>query len=194
MMNIPLRSIFGSVFFFVVFYARIMAMIDGYIALSLLNVLVTAQSGIVFILLVYRRRARTDTDGRLRILAWESAFLPLVMNLEESSLLAGLAPVPGLILTLWALAALGGSFSISPADRGLVEGGPYRFIRHPMYGGELLSLIPAVAVSSFSWLNCFLLALFVASIIVRILAEEKIVSGYAQYAEKTRWRLIPGVW
>jgi protein-S-isoprenylcysteine O-methyltransferase Ste14 len=46
----------------------------------------------------------------------------------------------GLALVLWAYGALGRAFTLFPRPRGAVrvETGPYRFARHPMYGGGIL--------------------------------------------------------
>lgn len=97
-------------------------------------------------------------------------------------------------LTLWALLSLGGRFGVAPADRGLVTHGPYRWLRHPVYTGELMLRL-ALAVQSPQPLLALLLWLALAVIqVLRARREETILGGYAGYAGAVRYRLLPGVW
>jgi protein-S-isoprenylcysteine O-methyltransferase Ste14 len=99
----------------------------------------------------------------------------------------------GVIASLWALAVLGRSFGIAPADRGLVIGGPFHLVRHPMYSGELLSYL-AVTTNNLSLWNCLVLTAIIAGLLLRIAWEERMIQEYTGYAAQTRWRLFPGVW
>jgi len=95
----------------------------------------------------------------------------------------------------WAvsLSYLGRSFGIVPADRGLVQSGPYRYVRHPVYAFEALFFIGyMVAVPTPR--TAIIIALWAALQITRILREERIISGYEEYRQRVRWRLLPGVW
>jgi protein-S-isoprenylcysteine O-methyltransferase Ste14 len=47
----------------------------------------------------------------------------------------------GSLIVLFALCCLGGSFAVTPQARTLRAGGPYRLVRHPMYVGNMLSLL-----------------------------------------------------
>ena len=93
------------------------------------------------------------------------------------------------------LASLGIAFGIAPAHRGLVTQGPYHWLRHPMYAGELLSLAGGL-IGAFGIWNAVVFLLFTATILWRITEEEKILrkSGYAAYAGLVKWRLVPGIW
>jgi protein-S-isoprenylcysteine O-methyltransferase Ste14 len=84
-------------------------------------------------------------------------------------------------------------------DRGhrVVTNGPYRYIRHPGYAGSaLLSLAMPVALGS--WWS-YLPALVGAALILRrLLLEDRLLraelEGYAEYAGRVPWRLVPYVW
>lgn len=79
----------------------------------------------------------------------------------------------------------------------VISNGPYRMVRHPMYFGASFGMIFApLALGSYVSLPVF--ALFIPVIMLRLLNEEKVLraelAGYAEYCEKTRYRLIPYVW
>lgn len=136
--------------------------------------------------------ARYDRTGLwLGLLA---AFLPSIP-------VAGAIPwyllIPGLVgyaLILWSLLTLGPKFGIAPADRGLTAQGPYRWIRHPMYLGELIFRLSLV-LASVNVLAALILALVLCGIqIWRIYREEALIQGYGCYLRLVRWRFVPGVW
>src|SRR6266540_700049 len=113
---------------------------------------------------------------------------------EVLGLAAGLS-LAGTLLAAWSAATLGRSFSLLPQARTLVTGGPYRFVRHPMYlGGFLITL--AEVWLRFSPLVVALNAVFVAAQLVRLGYEEQVLEStfpeYATYRRRTS-ALIPGV-
>jgi protein-S-isoprenylcysteine O-methyltransferase Ste14 len=79
----------------------------------------------------------------------------------------------------------------------LVSGGPYTIVRHPGYAGVALG-VPASALALGSW-AALAAALVMAVLVVRrarledrfLLAQ---LPGYAAYAARVRYRLIPRVW
>jgi len=99
----------------------------------------------------------------------------------------------GSFLTIWSLLSLGRSFGIAPADRGLVVHGPYKFIRHPMYAGYLLIDLPVLIWNATPW-NLGVFFVKASVFVIRILLEERVVSGYSEYVDKVKWRLLPYVW
>lgn len=111
-----------------------------------------------------------------------------------------LAQVAAVVLMIWARATFrAGQFRVTPAPSGtgpLLDRGPYRFIRHPMYAGALL-LLWAGVLGHGSPVNAVLAALASAAVVVRINDEERVLRAhfrdYAQYAARTK-RLVPYVW
>ena len=93
-------------------------------------------------------------------------------------------------LTVWGMWTLRRSFSITVEARQLVTGGPYRWVRHPIYLGEMLTAL-AVAIWRFSWLNLGIAVAFVAIQLVRSREEErKLARVFADYeflARRSRW-------
>jgi protein-S-isoprenylcysteine O-methyltransferase Ste14 len=79
----------------------------------------------------------------------------------------------------------------------VIESGPYRFVRHPMYlGAALMYIASPLALGSY-WAMIpafFIIPIFIA----RIINEEAVLTqqlqGYAEYKQKTRYRLVPGIW
>ncbi len=186
-------SITGAFLFVLLAIVRLAGILGGEISLMML--LLFFEAGLVALLLVFRRPARLASPGWMQGIAWTSALLPILMHTPGGSSWQGLLPVPGLILTLWALASLGITFGIAPAYRGMVTTGPYRWLRHPMYAGEILSLIGTCLAAATLW-NLFMLLVFTASVLWRIEREERILNcnGYPAYAAAVRYRLLPGVW
>ena len=105
----------------------------------------------------------------------------------------------GLALRTWAIATLGGWFTLrvglEPAQR-LVQDGPYRWVRHPSYAGALLAFA-ASAVLLHAWVAAALgtIALYWA-FRRRIAYEERVLAaglpGYAEYMTRTG-ALVPRV-
>lgn len=84
-------------------------------------------------------------------------------------------------------------------DRGhaTVTAGPYRFVRHPAYAASIAVnlAVPILLGSTWALAPGALTSLLV---IVRAALEDKTLQaelpGYAEYAQRTRYRLLPGVW
>lgn len=85
------------------------------------------------------------------------------------------------------------------SERGhsIVTDGPYRYVRHPAYIGVILFEL-ASAVMLASWSVLLLSTISSVLFIVRTALEDKTLmaelSGYKDYAQRTRYRLLPGVW
>ncbi len=134
------------------------------------------------------------------LLATTATIAPLLIIPTENSYPA-LAGIGLFLLFLgncwqaWAKLILRRSFGITPANRGVKITGAYRFMRHPMYAGYLFVHIGVLTVM-FSSYNLAIYAIGWAAQILRLLAEERLLSQdptYREYMGKVRWRLIPGV-
>jgi protein-S-isoprenylcysteine O-methyltransferase Ste14 len=75
----------------------------------------------------------------------------------------------------------------------LIKIGPYRFLRHPMYLGELISLLGAL-ISNLSTWNIVLIHVLLLCLLLRIHWEEQVVDNYMVYARQVPWCMIPGIW
>ena len=168
-------------------------LIEAWQNTRLIPFLLAVESGTVVWLLVTRKEQAEQACWTCKTIAWLSALLPLAMHLERETAPGQAITILGLSLVLWSLVTLGHSFGIAPADRGLVQGGPYRYIRHPMYLGELVSLCGGLFGNLSAW-NVILIAVLLLSLLYRIQREELVIHGYRCYAGQVRWRLIPGVW
>lgn len=166
-------------------------------ALQPVTVLVAAQYALTATRLIVRREASQGSTWRWQALAWGSALLPLTLRTNESASILGgvglLMQITGLMLALWALWALGPAFGIAPADRGLTHRGPYRWLRHPAYAGELLAL-SGFCLTYFTEWNIAVLVTVAIALGLRLLAEEQVLADYPVYAFQVRWRIWPGVW
>ncbi|MCI5123859.1 MAG: isoprenylcysteine carboxylmethyltransferase family protein [Candidatus Electrothrix sp. AR5] len=84
-------------------------------------------------------------------------------------------------------------------DRGHVvcDTGPYRFVRHPGYAGNILPLFGIVLALGSVWT---LIPAAAATIIavIRIVFEDQTLQeelpGYRDYTQRVRYRLIPGIY
>jgi protein-S-isoprenylcysteine O-methyltransferase Ste14 len=84
-------------------------------------------------------------------------------------------------------------------DRGHVvcDTGPYRVVRHPGYAGNLLALPGMVLALSSMWtLVPAAVALIIA--VIRTALEDRTLQdelpGYRDYAQRVRYRLVPGIY
>jgi len=84
-------------------------------------------------------------------------------------------------------------------DRGhqVVNTGPYRFVRHPGYAGGLISWLAAPVFFSSYWIIIPTILAIMGSILRTALEDRTLLDelpGYEEFAQRTRYRLVPGIW
>jgi protein-S-isoprenylcysteine O-methyltransferase Ste14 len=129
------------------------------------------------------------------LFGWSAGFSLPVEVLALAAILAGYA------LGSYALienAYFSGMVRIQ-TDRGqrVVSSGPYRWVRHPGYVGALLVYLATPLFLDSAW--TFVPVLFLTVVlIIRTNLEDKTLQveldGYRDYAQRVRYRLLPGVW
>lgn len=146
-----------------------------------------------------RPESRRPSRDPLAFVACAAALVLVVILRQPSGssttlVLAG--DFVALVSYVWLLAsvlALGKCFGILPEARGLVTRGPYRFVRHPVYLGELGAVLGFVIGAPTFW-NIGVLVAFYAAQAVRMRLEEQALTRefpeYAGYAAATP-RLVP---
>jgi protein-S-isoprenylcysteine O-methyltransferase Ste14 len=162
--------------------------------------LVISESLAVFLILT----RRFATTASMRPLDWALSLAAvnaplLVVPAAASALIpeqiATILMVAGMIIQIAAKAALGRSFGLIPANRGIRTKGPYRFVRHPMYAGYTITHIGFLL--GFPSLQNSLLYFATFSIeVIRLFREEAILKRdphYRAYAARVRYRLLPGI-
>jgi len=155
--------------------------------------LVLINSCALFLFLIRRDPARTGNTWELLIAVLGTFIVALLPHGEDINWVASTIQIIGLLAWAIALASLGRSFGIAPADRGLKQTGPYRFVRHPMYAAELLFFV-GFFIAVPTWRTAIIVAIWWALQTVRILREERILEDYADYRARVKWRVLPGVW
>src|SRR5688572_8953728 len=105
-----------------------------------INLLLLPSEGFVMLFVLIRRGAVEVSNNPLEwLFAVGGSTLPLlVVSAPVVSAWAGLGVallLYGMAIQVWAKLSLRRSFGMVPALRGVKTGGPYRFIRHPMYAG-----------------------------------------------------------
>lgn len=109
--------------------------------------------------------------------------------------------VLGNAFSTWALVvnAFFSSYVRIQKERGhqVVDSGPYRIMRHPGYAGGVLTWLALPFYFGSVWV-VIPAALTLVALIVRTALEDRTLQeelpGYVEYAQRTRFRLLPGVW
>ena len=98
--------------------------------------------------------------------------------------------IAGALLAAWTTRTLGPALTPHPVPRGpLVTGGPYRWVRHPMYvAGTLLCVGVSLALS---WASLALTAVLVAVWVAKARVEERnLAARFPEYEEYRRTTLF----
>jgi protein-S-isoprenylcysteine O-methyltransferase Ste14 len=169
------------------------------VAFIVLLLLLSEILPVIFIL----TRGRSEAVSRKFsdwLLGLSGAALPLLVTPTGSTSLVphGICAVimlTGLCLEISAKVSLGRSFGLVAANRGVKVIGPYRFVRHPMYAGYMISHIGFLLAFPSLWNATLYSAEFVIQV-ARLLREEHFLTQdqeYRAYAARVRYRLLPAI-
>ncbi|MBI5949802.1 MAG: isoprenylcysteine carboxylmethyltransferase family protein [Chloroflexi bacterium] len=158
------------------------------------------QALLVWMFLTRRRSVATST----RVFDWLAAtgggWLPFFLQPQDglpaaAEIIGTAVQVAGLTCTIICFTYLGKSFGIVAANRGLKTHGPYGLVRHPIYVSHSITMT-GFLIANFHPVNVAMLAVITACQLLRIRAEERVLTDtadYAAYRAVVRWRLLPGV-
>ena len=163
-------------------------------------ILLASEGTIVFFILIRRSTRDVSFKPGDWLFAVAGTAMPLLVRAGGAGPIASVTfcatlMIFGFLLQVSAKLTLRRSFGIVAANRGVKIGGPYAFIRHPMYAGYMLTQIGFLLLNPTVWnLSVYLIAF--SSQVIRILSEERLLiedPGYRAFRETVRHRLIPGV-
>ena len=162
--------------------------------------LLASEALVVAFTLVRRPAGAVDRTWKARTLTLFSTFCPPLLRpvavtaLASESLTVMVSAV-GLMIVVLGKLSLGRSFGLTPANRGVVCTGVYRYVRHPIYLGYLVTHVGFVTAYPAIWNLALLLAADVA-LMLRAICEERTLAldpAYRAYMARVRWRILPGV-
>lgn len=162
--------------------------------------LLASEALVVAFTLVRRPAGAVDRTWKARTLALFSTFCPPLLRPVAVTALASesltvIVSAVGLMIVVLGKLSLGRSFGLTPANRGVVCSGIYRFVRHPIYLGYLVTHVGFVIAHPALW-NIALLTAADVALMLRAICEERTLAldpAYRAYMERVRWRIIPGV-
>jgi protein-S-isoprenylcysteine O-methyltransferase Ste14 len=160
----------------------------------------------------FKEGVKTWDIGLAVLMGYSPAFMALAAGLEArliappadidaGALTAVLVAILGTLLTLWAMLAnpfFSGMVRIQK-ERGhtVASAGPYQYVRHPGYVGMLIFTLATPLILSSLW-ALGVAVLIVVITVVRTSLEDRTLqselAGYAEYATRVRYRLLPGIW
>jgi protein-S-isoprenylcysteine O-methyltransferase Ste14 len=167
-----------------------------------LNVALVATSEILTFtwLLLSRRPQVRDWNPLTAIVSVIASFGVGFIDLEP-----GMAIIPvyvaaplqasALGFVIWGKISLGRSFAILPGNRGVMTGGAYRLVRHPIYAGYLAGHV-LFLLSAFSFYNLAVYAVITFLQLYRILREEALLATFPEYRDymnRVPYRLFYGI-
>jgi protein-S-isoprenylcysteine O-methyltransferase Ste14 len=163
-----------------------------------INLVVLLNNAITVLFILFRRRtAAVSLNPVDWALAWIGTLLPMLMRPGGEPLIPRdiivVLVVEGLLIQSAAKFSLNRRFGIGPANRGIQARWAYRFVRHPMYLGYMLTHVGYLLLNPTLY-NVCVFGLTTGCQIGRILREESFLlsdPAYRLYAERVRFRLVP---
>jgi protein-S-isoprenylcysteine O-methyltransferase Ste14 len=132
------------------------------------------------------------------IATWMLAALPLLHGASPDlgrQIVSDVLVVVGTAWAVWSVRSLGRNISVLAQARGVADQGPYRWVRHPLYLGEIVSALGlAIAANSYAAIGLWLALCGLQ--VYRAMREEQVLlhalPAYRTYRSRTA-ALVPGV-
>lgn len=129
---------------------------------------------------------------------WILSALPLIHGAAPDvsrQIVSDVLVVSGTAWAAWSVASLGRNISVLAQARGVADTGPYRWVRHPLYLGEIVSSLGlALAANSYAAIGLWLAMCGLQ--VYRAMREEQVLlralPAYRSYRSRTA-ALLPGV-
>jgi protein-S-isoprenylcysteine O-methyltransferase Ste14 len=166
------------------------------------GLMLLASESLVLVFTIVRRRAvivdRSLAAGAVTLISLVGPVLLRVGGAESlapDTFTAGISAA-ALGLVILGKIALGRSFGLVPANRGVVIKGPYKAVRHPIYAGYL-AVHAAFIIANPRLLNIAVVLVADTALIARALFEERVLghdAAYRAYCKRVGWHLVPGLY
>ena len=134
----------------------------------------------------------TDRSSLAMIITFGHCLCPLLFTLGPHGIIslqaAAIIATLGCAISATAALDLWGSFGILPANRGIITGGSYQLVRHPVYLGYAITAAALVIFSLSTW-NVVVGLLFLGGCLLRIDREETLLredEAYLYYCQFKR--------
>jgi protein-S-isoprenylcysteine O-methyltransferase Ste14 len=157
-------------------------------------------STVILLMLFVRKQADATSDNLwFWLAAVGGTFADLLMRPYPTNNSSSLWIIPqciGILISLFGVLSLNRGFGIMVGNRGIHTDGMYRYIRHPLYAGYLLTSFSFLVQHISPW-NVMIFVSFLVLQIIRIHIEETFLASdpkYVKYIRYTKWRLVPGLW
>ena len=127
---------------------------------------------------------------------WTGDVAPLV------HILGNLLIILGFGLTIWSM-VVNRSFELTvriqaEREHKVIDDGPYQYVRHPGYTGTILAFYFGMPMALGSWIAFVIGLIGLVTMVVRTAMEDRTLQaelpGYVAFTQKTRYRLVPGLW
>jgi protein-S-isoprenylcysteine O-methyltransferase Ste14 len=165
------------------------------------GLLLIVSEAMVVVLTILRRRTNiVDRSVAAMVVTTLSLLGPYFLRSSNGpallpDVMTALISTIGLCIIIAGKLTLGRSFGIAPANRGVVESGPYLPVRHAIYTGYLVTHLGFVAAHPRP-LNIAILAVADSALVIRALLEERVLgrdARYRSYCGRVGWHLVPRV-